>query len=370
MNRAIAAVAIEGSPDFEFREVRLDELRPDEICVRITATGVCRTDAEARHLTPLPAVFGHEGVGIVERTGKAVTRVKPGDRVALTYPYCGACPNCGAAREYHCDSNLPLSFSGRRGDGSATLFLDDNPVSGAFFQQSSFATRAIATERNATRITDKDVPDWVLAGMTCGIMTGAGAVANVFDLQPGQSLAVFGAGAVGLSALLAARVLHCETVVVIDPHQNRRELAAAWGAHALNAGASGTDIRSLAAAGFDAVLDTTGQESVWRMVPGILRTGGQFGAVTTPEPADSWALPIAPFFERFATLRMIIQGASRAAEMLPRMIAWRAEGRFPVDQLISRFPFAEINSAFAESAAGRAIKPVLEMPRQDQGTGE
>lgn len=359
---ARAAIATEAMQGFSLQDVELEPPRDDEILVRIESCGVCRTDAEARHLTPLPAVFGHEGAGRVEAVGAKVRSLSPGDRVALTYPSCGKCSRCRARAPYFCDSNLQLSFAGARADGSSPIRCNGSPIAGAFFQQSSFATYAIATARNATKITDH-APSYILAAMTCGVMTGAGAVVNTLRVGKGQSIAIFGGGAVGLSAAMAAHLRGASMVAVVDLHDNRLALAEEFGAIGIHSkGVTPTRMAAHAPAGFDHILDTTGQASVWEIAPRLLASGGQFGAVTTPEPADSWALRIAPYFEKFATLKMIIQGSSNPRQMLPRMLDWRAKGLFPIDRLVTTFPFEQINEAFTASREGRAIKPVLLMP--------
>jgi aryl-alcohol dehydrogenase len=362
MIHARAAIATSDGSDFALKDVCLDGPRDDEVVVRIEACGVCRTDAEARHLTPLPAVFGHEGVGIIEQVGARVRKLSLGDRVALTYPWCGQCPNCRARTPYFCDHNLSLSFSGTRADGTSPVRLDGKPISSAFFQQSSFATHAIATERNATRVAD-DAPSQIVAALTCGVMTGAGAVANTMRVKKGQSIVIFGGGAVGLSAAMTARICGAAQIVVIDVHENRLALASSFGATGVHTSETNvTAFKRLLPNGAHHVFDTTGQASVWELAPHILATGGQFGAVTTPEPTETWALRVGPYFEKFATLKMIIQGSSKATQMIPRMLKWRRQGDFPIDRLVESFPFAEINAAFAASREGRAIKPVLLMP--------
>jgi aryl-alcohol dehydrogenase len=206
----LAAVVPEKAHPFVLEELDLDEPREDEVLVRVVATGICHTDLIIRdqyYPVPLPVVLGHEGAGVVERVGAAVTKVKAGDHVVMTYPSCGKCPNCMADRPAYCLESYQRIFSGARIDGSTALHRrgQNEPVHGHFFAQSSFATYSLATERNVVNVR-KDVPLEMLGPLGCGIQTGAGAVLNTMQAPAGSSIAIFGSGAVGLSALMAARV--------------------------------------------------------------------------------------------------------------------------------------------------------------------
>ena len=161
-----AAVVRSPGDDFTLQDVELDDLRADEVLVRIEACGVCNTDMMAQRRVPLPAVFGHEGAGIVEQTGSAVTEVGPGDRVMISWPSCGECPSCAAGRPYECDHVSRLNFGGARADGSHTVKVDGQWISSAFFQQSSFATYAIAPESSLVR-SPADLPTHLVAALQC-----------------------------------------------------------------------------------------------------------------------------------------------------------------------------------------------------------
>ena len=205
--KATAAVLYEPDGQFSLEPIELDEVRSDELLVRIKACGICHTDTKAKEMLSLPAVLGHEGAGIVEAVGKNVTRIKPGDRVLISYPWCGACPQCLAQQPFICTELMPICFGGTRLDGSHTIKLDGKPISGAFFQQSSFASHAITLERDVVPISGT-TPFEHLAALPCGIQTGAGAILNSLDVQPRSSLLIIGAGTVGLSAVMAGKLKH------------------------------------------------------------------------------------------------------------------------------------------------------------------
>jgi len=362
---AIAAVLATPEADFELQEVELDELRADEVLVRIEACGVCYTDTECRHLVPTPSVLGHEGAGVVERVGERVSKVQPGDRVVLTYPSCGTCANCRSGHAHCCDHVGALAFGGQRLDGSRTIRRGGQALASAFFQQSSFATRAVAHERGVVGVPANTEPA-LLAAMACGVMTGAGAVVNTLALQKGESLAVFGTGAVGMSALMAAHIVGCVPIVAIDVNPQRLALALELGAtHAVQAGeGSAARLGGIVPRGFDAALDTSGRSAAMAVMFNALAMGGRAGIVTPPADGGQDRVLLDQLFSRAGILHSVYQGSSQAERMIPQLLQWHAAGEFPVERLISRYPFPEINRAFADAKAGVAIKPVLLMGGQ------
>src|SRR5690606_5528537 len=214
-----AAVFRDKSGKASIETLDLEEPRDDEILVRMVATGVCHTDIKVSttDMSPRPIVLGHEGAGVVERVGSRVAKVKPGDHVVMTYDACGRCPSCLANQRTYCDEVGPRSFGGNRPDGSSPLSQDGRKVHGSFFGQSSFAEFAIGYERNVVKVR-KDVPLELLGPLGCGLQTGAGAAINALKVGVGQSFAVFGAGSVGLRALMAARLQAAGRILPIHVH--------------------------------------------------------------------------------------------------------------------------------------------------------
>jgi len=222
-----AAVAPATGEPLTIQQLRLDDLRPDEVRVRLVATGVCHTDAIVRdgiYPTPLPAVLGHEGAGVVEAVGDAVTTVEPGDQVVLSAAYCGHCPKCRAGLGAYCENLFAEDFGGRRRDGTTSLSSEEGPVSSHFFGQSSFATRANVVETSVVKV-GPTASLATLAPLGCGLQTGAGAILNELRPEAGTSLVVFGTGAVGSAAIMAGRIAGCTTVIAVDLHDSRLELA-------------------------------------------------------------------------------------------------------------------------------------------------
>lgn len=230
-----AAVVHEEDGPFTIETVELEDPQADELLVEVSAVGLCHTDLSVRdqyYPTPLPAVLGHEGSGIVREVGEDVTGIEPGDSVVLSFDYDGTCRNCHEGDVAYCEEFFDYNFAGRRpGDGTSPLSTDGGAVSGRFFGQSSFTSHAIATERNAVVVPD-DAPLDLLGPLGCGVQTGAGGVINSLDPQAGSSIVVFGAGSVGLSALLGAKLKGCAETVVVDLQNARLEVAEELGATA------------------------------------------------------------------------------------------------------------------------------------------
>jgi aryl-alcohol dehydrogenase len=361
-----AAVARERFGPFSVETVELTDPRPDELLVKVVASGMCQTDQHGRdgyYNTPLPAVFGHEGAGVVEAVGNAVTQFMPGDHVVISFPSCGACDNCRRKMAWHCQDNLKLKMSGMRPDGTTLMSQDGTPVYSAFFQQSSFATHAIANERFAVKVR-KDAPLDLLGPLACSGQTGAGAVLNTLQPEPGDALAVFGVGAVGLSALMAAKIAGCDPIIAIDIHPERLALARELGAsHVLENGA-GTDvvreIQKIGGAGVRFSLDTSAQPAVLRQAVQVLMPGGTCVLLGSARSGTEVSLEM-PFLQFGRSVRGIIQGASQPQVFIPQLVDFIMDGSLPIERMISFYPLDDINRAAQDSSSGAAIKPVLRM---------
>jgi len=352
---------VDGPPGLE--TLSLDALRPDELRVRLAACGICHTDLFAPRLVPLPAVLGHEGAGVVEEVGTAVTSLRPGDRVALTFGSCGECVHCGEGAPAYCADGHALQFGGQRADGSTTLRSATGPVHGAFFQQSSFATHAIATERNAVRIPD-GMPFELAAPLGCSVQTGAGAVLNTLACREGSSLAVFGVGPVGLSAVMAARLAGCRTIIAVDVQPGRLALALELGAtHVVNANAApALDlILSITGGGADYSIETAGADESFRAAIDCLAKRGTCGLCTVPrlgEPLEFSPLSIL----KGRTVTGVLEGSSVPREFIPRLARLHLDGRLPYDRFVARYDFEDLPRALDDAAQGRVVKAVLRMP--------
>lgn len=361
-----AAVARGAGKPLALETVELEGPRADEILVRLVASGVCHTDMKARDgASPAPIVLGHEGAGIVVETGAAVRKVRPGDPVVMSYNPCGACPSCREGEPAYCHELGPRNFGGLRPDGTSALSQNGQPIHANFFGQSSFGSFALCTERNVVHL-DADVPLELVGPLGCGIQTGAGAVINALRVRPGQSIAVFGAGAVGLSAVMAARLAGAATIIVVDWIEHRLATARELGAtHVVNTARedAAETILGLTGAGVNYALDTSGVVAVMRQAVAVLAPRGTCGIIATPDgPPQDLPVGIGPLLKG-RKLRGIIEGESLPDVFIPMLIALQRQGRFPFDRLITFYPFERINDAIRDSLAGDTIKPVLRFPQ-------
>lgn len=351
---------------FSMEPVELDAPRPDELRVRIVAAGLCHTDIAAldQHLPyPLPAVLGHEGVGVVDAVGEAVTRVAPGDAVVLTFGSCGVCANCLSGRPAYCSATRRLNLSPCRADGSCSHHAMGRPLAAGFFGQSSFATHALVRERNAVVVPGGESDDELaaLAPLGCGVQTGAGAVFNVLAPPVGATLAVFGLGAVGLSAVMAARLAGCSRIVAVDRHPGRLDLAAELGATDLvRAGDTSTakQVQTLVAGGVDFAVEATGVPAV--MADAVASTHRTGTTVLLGLAAAGASVSFdAGLLTSGRTLRASIEGDSVPDTFIPRLIALHRAGRLPFDRFCRHYPADAINDAVADCRRGETVKPIL-----------
>jgi len=361
--RAAVAEAI-GAP-LAIRELELDELRADEVRVRMVASGVCHTDAVVRGgmiPTPLPAVLGHEGAGVVEEVGAEVTRVRPGDHVVLSSNSCGRCAECLRGEQAYCEDLFGRNFAARRPDGSTWLSADGTSIGSGFFGQSSFSAVSNVAERSIVKV-DPDVDLSIVAPLGCGINTGAGTVLNEFRPGAGATLAVFGTGAVGLAAVMAARTTATTRIIAVDVVPQRLELARELGATDTLDGADpelAEQLKSLTGGhGLDFALDTTARPSTLRVAVDALAVRGVAAEVGSAHAGTEVALETGASLNKGWTVKTVIQGSSVPQVFIPALIELWRQGRFPFDRLISHYPFAAIEEAFDDSAKGVAIKPVV-----------
>ena len=366
MKITAAITEAKGAP-FVLGELELGELRDDEVLVDISAAGVCHTDLICRDQwipVPLPAVLGHEGAGVVRAVGSAVEKVAVGERVGLTFDSCGICPCCRRGKPSYCHQFFEHNFAAARPlDGTSVLARGEQEVHAHFFGQSSFATAAVARERNVISI-ESHIPLEIAAPFGCGIQTGAGAVLNTLALPAGSSLAVFGTGAVGISAVLAAVIAGASTIIGVDVHQARLELAQELGAtHVIDAGSSDAveEIRRLTGHGVDFSLDTTGVPAVVRSCVDCLAPLGTAGVIGGSQLGTEVSLDLNTVLVGGRMLRGVVEGDSVPELFLPTLIRFWEQGRFPVERLMRFYDFDAIDEAAHDAEAGRTIKPVLRM---------
>jgi aryl-alcohol dehydrogenase len=366
--RANAAVFEKLFTPLSVTEVEIDEPGPGEALVRIVASGVCHTDALARDGDmpfPAPGVLGHEGAGVVAAVGDGVTNVSVGDQVVIGWPWCGSCRNCLDGQPRYCLQLGPLVIAGARADGSTSLRrLDGSALHSHFFGQSSFASYSICAARALVPVpADADVS--LLGPLACGISTGAGAVLNALRPFAGSSVVVYGAGAVGLSAVMAARLTAATHIIAVDKLAARLALAAELGATETIDVSSGADpvaaVREICGGPADFSLDAAGNVNVLRQAADSVGMRGTVALIGGAPAGASFSL------DHMSTLWGkkvvgILGGEGRSVTLINTLITLNSQGRFPYDRLIEKFPLAAVNEALEASHRGEVIKPVLEMP--------
>ena len=356
---ATAAVLRTPEGAYSIEPVTLRDLRADEVLVRIVGVGMCHTDVLPRAGYGAPPIIpGHEGSGVVEEVGSGVTSIAVGDHVVLSFDSCGACANCLAGQPAYCDTFMARNLYGHELDGSATAVdAAGNEVGARWFGQSSFATYAITTARN-TVVVDKELPLELLGPLGCGVQTGAGSILVALDVQPGTSVAVYGAGAVGLSAIMAAKVAGATTIIAVDLHQSRLDLALELGAtHALRGDAADLvdQVVAISGGGVQTSFDTTGLPAIISKALAGTRMTGRCGLVGVQQ-GD---LQLDALSTVGKTIVGILEGSADPQTFIPRMISLWQDGRFPFDRLIEQFTLAQIDEAERAALSGRVIKPVL-----------
>jgi aryl-alcohol dehydrogenase len=360
-----AAVARAPHTDFSIETATLEEPGPGEVLIAIAGVGVCHTDLVARDQfipIPLPAVLGHEGSGTVLSVGAGVTKVAAGEPVVLSFTSCGHCRQCAANLPSYCREFPALNYSGARPDGTSGVRIDNRAVSANFFGQSSFATHALAHERNVVKVPDRAGLE-ILGPLGCGLQTGAGGVMRSLACPRGSSIAIFGGGPVGLAAVMGAVVQGCALIVLVEPIESRRRLALELGAtHVIDPtrGDVAAAVRSIASEGVEFAFETSGKESVVETALSTLSSHGLLGLVgVPPTPQSSLTINLTALITFGHRIHGIIEGDSDLDRFIPELIALHRAGSFPFDKLIKTFPFEHINEAIEAQLRGECVKAVL-----------
>jgi len=367
--RIKAAVTYEHNAPFVIKEVNLAEPKDTEILVRMAGCGICHSDLFVKDNgpTPLPVVFGHEGSGVVERVGSAVTMVEPGDHVVFCSYSCGICEPCLSGHPAWCVRSREVNFGGVSSDGTKRLSDDEGNELSCFFGQSSFATYVVADQRSAVKVR-KDIDLAMLGPLGCGFQTGAGSVLNVLKAKAGDTIAIFGCGTVGLAALMAAKLAGCGTIIGIDAVDAKLDLAKELGAtHCINAknmedatsGITKEIMDITEGKGLDFTFETTAAQALLGAAIESLKPGGSAGTVATTLGDAIVGIKINALMGQSKKLVGIVQGDSIPWLFIPKLIDFYMEGRFPIDKLITYYDFDDINKAADDAHHGLVIKPVL-----------
>jgi aryl-alcohol dehydrogenase len=336
-----------------------------EVLVRLVATGLCHTDLgviAGGIPFPSPGVIGHEGAGVVEQVGAGVSSVAPGDKVLLSFTSCGACSGCAGGHPAYCETWQARNLFGMmRPDDSGTITHEGVPVAGHFFGQSSFGTYAIADERSLVAV-DADADLAVLAPLGCGVLTGFGSMWNVLDPSHADTVAIYGSGAVGLSAIMAAAHRGPAALIAIDLVDERLTLARRLGAtHTINAGTEDVAARLAEITGghgVDLSFDTTASPRVARGALDAAAIRGTVLVCGAPPPGTEIPVDIQGILTG-KVLRGVTMGDTLPQQLIPELARLHGEGRLPLELLEKTYTLDEIEQAVADMHHGVTVKPVI-----------
>lgn len=358
--RAIVVDRLDGPWSYE--DVEVADPKENEVLVKILAVGICHSDEHGRHIglgVKFPVILGHEGAGVVEKVGPGVTNVKPGDRVTLSFPYCGECDFCKAGEPIYCRNALQMIGGGTMPDGTSRLFRKGKAINN-YFTQSSFAEYSVCHCSNVVKLEDDD--DLGLAApIGCGIQTGAGTVLNYLKPAASDTIAVYGCGCLGSAAIIAAKLMGCKTIIGVDILQSKLDLAKELGAtHVINS-AENPDITSqiMEITNGDGVnygVDTTGDQDV---ITKALCSLAVHGELCIPAAFESASIPGSLMLARNLKVSSCAEGSSNPKEFIPQILKYYKEGRFPLDKLVSYYDFNDLEKAIDDMANGKCVKPVL-----------
>lgn len=364
--KARAAVLFEVGQPLQLREVEVADPRPGEVRVRMAAAGVCHSDLHVMtgHLqAPLPAILGHEGAGVVEAVGPGVTSLRPGDPVIPLWRLsCGDCEYCTAGRPALCPAGVQIRMTGRLLDGT-TRFTCGGRELLHFAGVSSFAEYTVLPERAVLRIPD-DLPLDRAALLGCAVITGVGAALYAAQVRPGSAVAVIGAGGVGLNVIQGAALAGAATIIAVDVVAAKLDHARRFGAtHTVLA--AGTDpvaaVRDITRGrGVDYAFEVVGTPATARQAYDCLAKRGTAVVVGVTPFAAEVSVPLMTLVYEERVLTGSVYGSSRPRQDIPRLIELYRAGRLKLDELLSRrYPFEEINEAYAALERGEVARSVV-----------
>lgn len=358
-----AAVITEVGAPISFEDIGLDDPQPGEVLLDILATGVCHSDLSIhRGVIPhkLPAIVGHEAAGRVVAIGADVDRVAVGDRAVVSWiPQCGTCPTCRSGRPQLCDiSFMPLR--GLQPDGSVRRHRADGSDVYAMGAVGAFAPQAVVPQEALVPVTT-DLPSEVLALIGCAVLTGVGAARNTADVAPGDTVAVIGAGGVGLNIVQGARMAGAGHVVVVDTDPTKFALARRLGATAtVEPQAARDTVRSVSPGGAHTVFEAVGSPATARAAFDLARPGGT--AVLVGMAALDATVDL-PLFQMVSQERKVVGswfGSSDIQRDIPAVVTMIESGDLIVDELVTETArLDDLPEALERLAAGRALRTVI-----------
>jgi S-(hydroxymethyl)mycothiol dehydrogenase len=356
---ANAAVLLAAGQPVVIHELDLDDPGSGEVVVRVLASGVCHTDAHIWHRAgwgyEFPILLGHEGAGIVEEVGAAVTHLQPGDRVVMSWRVpCGECGACKRDDRTHCQS--PLSAGPRMRLAGSDRYV--KPV----LSTGTFTTRTIVDARQAIKVPDA-LPFTKACLLACGVVTGVGAVLRTSPVWLGATVAVFGCGGVGLSVMQGARIAGASRIIAIDTVATKLDIARRFGATDVVDASDGNvvdEVRALAGEGVDFSYDAVGASASVQQVIDVLGDGGTATLIGIPTEGSRIGLDATAFFNLGLTIRVCYAGNCEPAEFLPYLADLYLDGRLDLDAMVSQtIKLDDVQEAFGAMERGAVIRSVI-----------
>jgi len=360
MPTANAAVLNAAREPLTVDALALRDPRDGEALVRLGASGVCHSDLHAITgdlMMPTPCVLGHEGAGVVEAVGAGVRRVKRGDHVVLNWvPFCGSCWYCQSGNAYLCETGYISAMT-------AEVFRRNGTVINQFAGVGSMAEWTVVAESSCIPL-DADIPLDRACLIGCGVMTGVGAVINTARVQAGQSVAVFGAGGVGLNVIQGAVLAGANPIIAVDINERKLGFAKQFGAtHTVN-GASTDPVSAIlelcGGRGADYAFEVIGRPEVVLQAFMAVRRGGKAIVIGVPPSTATVSVPgmLFPLAEK--SLIGSLYGSASMARDVPRLIDLYRAGKLKLDELITRrYKLAEVNEAFSALEKGEVARGVI-----------
>jgi len=352
------------SAPLELTEVEAEGPSVGEVFVRITSASLCRSDLSVVtgvRAWPMPIVPGHEASGIVEAVGPDVDRVSKGDQVVLVYqPSCGACPCCEAGDAHLCAPGLAANRAGALLSGGPRLYLDGQKLH-HHMGVSAFAEMAVVSQHSLVRV-DADLPSEIAALFGCAVMCGAGTALNTLAVETGETIAIAGAGGVGSSAILGAKLAGASRIIVIDTDPEKLTAARALGATDVVLGGpdAAAEILELTQGGTDCAMEAAGTLGAFETAYHAVRRGGRVATVGLVSPQTPFQMDIAALVTSAKTVTGSYMGSCNPQIDIPKLVELYRDGRFPVEQLIThRMPLTDVNIALERMAASKALRQIM-----------
>ena len=357
-----AAVLYNFLEPLKVESLKLRDPNPDEVVVKMGASGVCHSDLSVQQMKlpfPPPVVLGHEGAGTVEEVGKDVKHLKPGDHVVLSWvENCGRCHHCIAGHAHLCDAMMQSMMS-----GGENIFANGDTQISRMAGVASFSERTVVRGNAAIKIAD-DVPFDRACLVGCGVMTGVGAAVNTAKVQPGDTVAVFGCGGVGLNAIQGAVLCGASRIIGVDLSPAKLELAKTFGATDVVNGKDGNapdQIRELTGGlGVDYAFEVIGIPSVITEAFMSLKRGGKVIVVGVTPMGAMVEIPGQMISLEEKSIIGSLYGSANMKRDMPRLVELYKGKKIKLDELVSkRIKLDQVNDAFADMEKGAVARSVI-----------